>query len=326
MVFCTHINMNFLGDVMEYQLDLQENAIDSFNEALAKYELGQRGELRQYKFAILHLSHFLELVLKLYIVTVDENLLYSDCYKQIATRAKQESISLLNAYNKIIEDGVDLGRFIEGKSKPYTITLDQALNFAKCEKCGITGVDFVDIDFCNDIAWIKNLRNDIEHYQFRLTPKDARLCIGRLVRGVAEFIDIFDLFNLEDEVGADNLQIFQTLADEYSHRLSEAKKEVEEREAEAFYGVRHKFYELVDWKVYECPECSNDTMIPSDESSTGYKCTFCQNEDSDDIDVACDCCGAQAPSSEMSIWPMDDGDVEYRCYYCSGQYQADKDF
>ncbi len=29
---------------MEYQLDLQENAIDSFNEALAKYELGQREE------------------------------------------------------------------------------------------------------------------------------------------------------------------------------------------------------------------------------------------------------------------------------------------
>ncbi|KMB40207.1 hypothetical protein SL56_03874, partial [Klebsiella pneumoniae] len=30
-----------------------------------------------YKFAILHISHFLELVLKLYISSVNENLLFS---------------------------------------------------------------------------------------------------------------------------------------------------------------------------------------------------------------------------------------------------------
>lgn len=44
---------------MEYELDIKENAMDSLNEALAKYELGEQGELRQYKFAILHFSHFL---------------------------------------------------------------------------------------------------------------------------------------------------------------------------------------------------------------------------------------------------------------------------
>lgn len=310
---------------MEYQLDLKENAIDSFNEALAKYELGQEGETRQYKFAILHLSHFLELVLKLYIVSVDEYLLFTKCYNPIKDKSKRDSIDLLEAYNALSKEGVDFGKFIDGIARPYTITLDQALNFAKCEKCSKTGVDFVDINFCNDIDWLKNLRNDIEHYQFRLTPKEARLCIGRLVRGVAEFIDIFDLFNLEGEVGSENLKIFQTLADEYSHLLSEAEKEVKEKESEAFYGVRPKFYEFVNWNVYECPACLNNTMIPSDESATGYKCTFCQNEDSDDIEVACDCCGAMAPGGEMSIWHMDDGDVEYRCYYCSGQYHADKD-
>jgi len=310
---------------MKYQLDLKENAIDSFNEALAKYELVQGGELRQFKFAILHLSHFLELVLKLYIVTVDENLLFTKCYTPIRERAKRDSITVMDAYNALVSEGVDLGRLINGVARPYTVTLDQALSFAKCEKCSKTGVDFVDVDFCNDIDWLKNLRNDIEHYQFSLTPKEARLCIGRLVRGVAEFIDIFDLFNLEDEVGSDNLQIFQTLADEYSHLLIEAKKDVEEREAEAFRGVRPKFYEFVNWNVYECPDCTNNTMIPSEDSSTGYKCTFCQNEESDEIEVACDCCGAMAPGDDMSTWLTDDGDVEYRCYYCSGQYYADKD-
>lgn len=33
---------------MEYHLDIKENALDSFNEALAKFEQGENGELRHY--------------------------------------------------------------------------------------------------------------------------------------------------------------------------------------------------------------------------------------------------------------------------------------
>jgi len=90
-------------------------------------------------------------------------------------------------------------------------------------------------------------------------------------------------------------------------------------------GVRHKEYDQVEFNIYHCYECDHETMIPNAESSTGYKCVFCGNEDSDDIEVECDCCGIKALSEEMDIWPMDDGTSEYRCYYCSGRYHADKD-
>lgn len=310
---------------MEYELDIKENAMDSLNEALAKYELGEQGELRQYKFAILHFSHFLELILKLYISSVDEALLFSKCFRYVEKRVKQDRSNLLQAYEALCDEGKELSELLKDVPYPHTITLDQALEFAKCEKCSITGVDFVDIDFCKDIEWIKGLRNNIEHYQFRLSPKEARLCIGRLVRSVIEFLDVFDLFDLEDEVGKGNYKTFNILADEYTHMLKEAEMDVAERKAAVFRGVRPKHYALIEWNVYECPECSNDTLIPADDSPTGYRCTFCSNEDSDELDVYCDCCGVPAPAEDMAVWPMDDGSLEYRCYYCSGQHAADKD-
>jgi hypothetical protein len=66
-------------------------------------------------------------------------------------------------------------------------------------------------------------------------------------------------------------------------------------------------------------------LIPNDDSDTGYKCTFCGNEESDEIETCCDCCGALETTGEMATWHMDDGTIENRCYYCSGQYHADKD-
>lgn len=310
---------------MEYHLGIKENALDSFNEALVKFEQGENGELRHYKFAILHLSHFLELVLKLYIVSVDTNLVFSKCFHIVEKRAKSDAVNLLQAFELLQSEGFDFEQALKTISHPYTITLDQALAFAKCEKCQVTGVDFVDVDFCKDIEWLKGLRNNIEHYQFRLPPREVRLCIGRLVRSVAEFVDIFSLFDLESEVGKDSYHIFEVLADEYAHLLKEAKRDVAEKEEEAYRGVRHKHYVFIDWNVYQCPECSNNTMISSEESSTGYKCTFCSNEESDEIEVACDCCGAMESAEEMATWEMDDGTIENRCYFCSGQYQADKD-
>lgn len=267
----------------------------------------------------------MELVLKLYILSINESLVFSKCLRHVEKRAKKESLNLLEAYELIISEGFDFSALLNGIPHPHTITLDQALEFSKCEKCKKTGVNFVDIEFCDDIEWLKGLRNNIEHYQFTLPPREVRLCVGRLVRGVSEFLDIFSLFSLEAEVGKEKYHVFEVLADEYAQLLKEAEREVQEKEAEAFKGVRHKHYVFIDWNVYECPECSNNTMIPNNESDSGYKCTFCGNEESDEIEIPCDCCGAMATIEEMEAWPMDDGSIENRCYYCSGRYHADKD-
>lgn len=309
---------------MAYELDVKDNALDSFNESLSKFELGENGNVKEFKYAILNMCHFIELVLKLYVISIDENLVFSRCYKEVAKRAKKDSVDLLEAYQRMRSEKVDFLPFIAGHESPHTITLDKALDLAKCEKCSVTGVDFVDTDFCSDIEWIKGLRNDIEHYKFKLPPKEVRLCIGRLVRGVTEFVDTFGLFDLESEVGVEKLHIYTVLADEYSQLLKEAKLQVDMHKQEAYRGVRPKHIVFVEWDSYDCPECGNHTMIPNERSDTGYQCTFCENQESDNIEISCDLCGAKVPNRDLSSWETDEGEIEYRCYYCTGQYYIDK--
>lgn len=43
-------------------------------------------------------------------------------------------------------------------------------------------------------------------------------------------------------------------------------------------------------------------MIPNEGSSTGFKCTMCGNEDSEDIEVDCEICGSSWPNDKMSSW------------------------
>lgn len=310
---------------MHYQLSIKENAIDSFNEALAKFDQGQNGDVKAYKFAILHTSHFLELVLKIYIISIDENLVFSKCFREVEKVAKENKIDLLAAHQKMKGEGKELDVYIKNIANPHTITLDQALEFCKNEKCKITQQNFIDDEFSSDIEWLKDLRNNIEHFQFSLPPKDVRLCIGRIVRSAIEFLDIFSLFDLEQEIGSAKAHVFEQLADEYTQSLTEAKLEVREKERDAFLGVRPKFHQFVNWNIYVCPECGNNTMIPNDKSTSGYQCTFCKNEESEEIEVPCDCCGANAPNGEMVVWHMDNGEYENRCYFCSGQYAADND-
>lgn len=40
-----------------HELDLLENALDSLAEALSKFEEGEDGEHKAYKFAVLHLGN-----------------------------------------------------------------------------------------------------------------------------------------------------------------------------------------------------------------------------------------------------------------------------
>ena len=310
---------------MDYELGIQENALDSFHEALSKFREGEAGENRAFKFAILHMAHFVELVLKLYVMSVDENLVYSKCFRVVAKRGKDDGINRLQAFKALENEGFDFEALISGHPSPHTITVDDALSLAKNEICQVTGVDLVDQEFIDDIQWMKGLRDNITHFQFSLPPKDVRLCIGRLVRGIEEFIDLFSLFNLRDEIDEAEAETFDMLADEYTQMVAEAKREVQDARDRTYRGTRKKHWVFIDWNVYECPECHNDTMIPDDDSSTGYKCTLCENEESDDIEIPCDCCGTRYHQDDLSTWDMDDGTFENRCYYCTGQYYADKD-
>jgi hypothetical protein len=289
---------------MKFSFDIKSNAIDSFNESLAKYEQGQAGDIKSFKFAITHLAHSIELVLKMYLQTLDEFLVFSKCFKEVEKRAKYDDVDLLSAFSKLKAERFDFEKIIQGIPCPHTVNVEQALSVAMCEVCKRTGKNFLDQDFIEDINWMKDLRNSIEHYEFDFTPKEVRLCIGRLIRGLADFADLFSLFDLESEVGKDRFHVFEVLADEYSHFLAEANIAVAEAKRELFSGVRPKHQVFIEWNVYDCPSCGNSTMIPNRDSSTGYRCTFngCGNEESEEIEVDCDICGVPWPNGDMTSW------------------------
>ncbi len=176
---------------VEHELDLQENALDSLNEALRKYQEGLAGDLRAYKFAILHYAHFIELLFKYYVTESHPLLIYK------------------NPFSKNLK-------------KEKTIGLWEAVQFLKNE-----GKE-VEPSFFTDMEWLKKLRNDIEHFKFTMDVAETRRAIGRLTQAVIDFnvthadIDIFD------HIDADTFSIFQELADENKAALANAQKEAEE--------------------------------------------------------------------------------------------------
>ncbi|MEL0613488.1 hypothetical protein [Marinomonas arenicola] len=102
---------------MKLKFDIKANAIDSFNEALAKYEQGQGGDLKAFKFSITHLAHSIELVLKMYVQSLDENLVFSKCYKEVLKRSQTDETDLLSSFNALEGEGYDFGKLINNRGQ-----------------------------------------------------------------------------------------------------------------------------------------------------------------------------------------------------------------
>lgn len=272
------------------KLDILENATDSLNEALSKYEQGKAGNAKSYKFCIQHLSHFLELIFKYYVTQSHHLLIYKNPF---APTINEES---------------------------QTIGLHEAINFLKNEGCEISE------KFEKDIKWFKKLRNSIEHHRFEMDVNEVEEAIGRIMSAVVEFDENHESIDLQNYVSPEQYDLFHELANTYQGRLSAALAKVKAAEKEAYRGVRPKEYCDVHFSIHHCYECDHETMIPDDESSTGYKCTFCGNEESEDIEVTCDICGSDWPGWQMSSveW-TDEGDRQNVCPYCSGdpEYRND---
>ncbi|MEG4315283.1 hypothetical protein U8L64_09765 [Pseudomonas sp. FIP_A4] len=171
---------------MELKLDLLSNAIDSLREALEKYEQGSEQKIRAYKFSVLHLSHFLELLFKYHVSQSHPLLIYK------------------NPFSKNI-------------AKENTITLWDAIQFLKNE-----GAEF-SVDFNKDLEWLKALRNDIEHHTFELDILEVRRTLGRIIRATEEFNEHHGLLDVAKHLGGTHLKIYQELVDEYKASLANAR-------------------------------------------------------------------------------------------------------
>lgn len=65
-----------------HELNLRDNALDSLREALAKFEEGDGGDLKAYKFAVQHMSHFVELIFKHHLASIHPLLIYKDPFSR----------------------------------------------------------------------------------------------------------------------------------------------------------------------------------------------------------------------------------------------------
>lgn len=176
---------------IEHELDLLENAVDSLNEALRKYQEGTKGDLRAYKFAILHFAHFVELLFKYYVTQSHPLLIYKD-------------------------------PFSKNLKKERTIGLWEAVQFLKNE-----GKD-VDPSFFSDMEWLKKLRNDIEHHKFTMNVAEVRRALGRLTQSVIDFNDTHADIDIYDHIDSDTFKVFEELADEHKAELANAQREAAE--------------------------------------------------------------------------------------------------
>lgn len=166
----------------KHQLSLIENAIDSLNEALRKYNEGVSGNTKAFKFAVLHFCHFIELLLKHHVASFHRLLIYK------------------NPFSKKIQNENTIGAF-------------EAVQFLKNE-----GHDFPD-KFSKDLEWFVKLRNNIEHYEFSLDIDEVKAVLGRLMRALSELSKIENGLDLKKHVEPKLLSSFETLADEYKARL-----------------------------------------------------------------------------------------------------------
>lgn len=176
------------------QLDLLENALDSLNESLEKYKLGEAGDERAYKFCIQHLSHFLELIFKYYVYKCHPLLIYK------------------NPFTKNI------------KNDAFTITLNDAINFLKNE-----GRDLPQ-KFEQDLNWLKKLRNNIEHHKFSMSVAEVKNNIGRLVSSLVKFDELNDNIDIIGNIPRKNYFLFFELAYSYEERMEKAQTKADYHE------------------------------------------------------------------------------------------------
>ena len=272
---------------MSHKLDLLDNAMDSLEEALKKFEEGDEGDQKAYKFCVLHMAHFIELIFKHHITEKHPLLIYTNPFVENLKPATAKTIGLWEAVN-----------FINNEEK-----------------------DAVAGDFKKDLDWLKRLRNDIEHHKFEMDVPTARVTIGRLFRSVLEFLDSYGVVDVEKRIPEETKTTFKVLSDEYQFKLRDALKEADA--VDDANPVDPMDPNEAPIRL-DCESCGNHTMVVNEESDSGYRCTFCQNEDGDDLPANCSLCGADMTAGDLFTWHDEVTGVEYRCYVCSGRYAADK--
>ena len=132
---------------LEHKLSLFDNAIDSLNESLQLFQSAKADGIRRYKFAILNFCHFTEILFK-YFVSIES----PDSLLYKTKKGEEKTINFWKAVEVLEKKGV-----------------------------GITA------NLKRDLEWIKKLRNEIEHYEFRFSKNEVELFSGKIFSAILQY-------------------------------------------------------------------------------------------------------------------------------------------
>ncbi len=193
----------------KHKFNLIENALDSLEHAIEHLTQSKGISKGDYKRVILDLSHVAELLFKERLRMIHPAFVLSNVDKYPSTEA-------------------------------YTVTASEAL--ARLHKIG--GIDFTKEDE-GALKTIREIRNEIEHYEFTISEKEAKIVIGN----VLTFLFRFSL----DELGLDWAE--RRLEDPSWRKLNEY--------AEFYNAQRSHILDVLmdsELSIQECPICYNETF------------------------------------------------------------------
>ena len=252
---------------LKHKLALLDNAVDSLNEALDKYKLGaHEGKSEQLKFAVLHMAHFVELLLK----------------------KRLSDIHPLLIYERPFEAKLRTNR---------TVSVSKAINFLR-------HADELEDEFHDDLKWLTELRNRITHHEFEIDIPRTKDILGRIVRATYDFCDENSIAELENLLDTDSSSTLKSLLDDYTEKLKLAKSNADEH-AQLFgpFDDAHSQPEG-PFECGDCGEVDCVAAI-DEQSETGFpcKCFACESEGQL---ARCEECGTWSPDWDLVTHPYTD--------------------
>lgn len=223
----------------ELEIGLRENLVDSLTEALAKYQQAAAGNTRANKFCILHFMHFSELYLKYYVSKDDINVIFEK--NRGRNSGKQKTIGIHHAIKIMKKDA--------NKYPPFLF---------------------------DDLTWAKDLRNEIEHYKFKMDLVRWESTIGRLAKNIQQLNRDYGDIDFKQDLEKDKFELFNKIATKYDDKLHKSVDRVVVflNNLDDKYKRKKSFYPT----IYMCARCENitATKVPNKQKSS-FICHFCSS-------------------------------------------------
>ena len=255
-----------------YKFNLIENSKDSLRHAITHVKPEDAFEPSDLKIITRELIHVVELLLKEKLRRVHEAFVWDDIDKRASNKPK--TVGLEKAVKRLIE----IGKVALTKEELTTINL------------------------------ARELRNDIEHYEFEINVEETKILLGRLLSFIFDFSKTHLELNYEDEYK--DKPEWSILIDWYGFFIERSKS------IEAELKKEKK-------QILECPLCFANTYSPWDN-----KCLLCTHHEQL---VTCEDCGNEIfekDTTVVSYFPKnsDEEDYETICNECYKDMDLDADF